>query len=187
MQHLKLFLGVLAFFHLSEFLLACLFMRHELGFSSLLFSKPYCIAMSVAVVEYLLEYWLFPSLKKLIVVTFLGVALAILGEAIRKCAMLTARASFTHQIRFEKEDSHQLVTHGIYRFIRHPGYLGWFLWAVSTQLLLVNPVCTVVFTIVSWKFFSERIRYEESTLLRFFGDNYADYRRSTPTWIPFIP
>lgn len=31
--------------------------------------------------------------------------------------------------------------------MRHGGYLGWLLWAVGTQLLLVNPVCTVGFAV----------------------------------------
>ena len=35
-----------------------------------------------------------------------------------------------------------------FRYMRHPGYLGFFLWCVGTQLLLVNPVCCVVFTLV---------------------------------------
>jgi uncharacterized membrane protein len=32
-----------------------------------------------------------------------------------------------------------------YRYVRHPGYLGWFIWAVGTQVLLANPVCTLLF------------------------------------------
>jgi protein-S-isoprenylcysteine O-methyltransferase Ste14 len=32
--------------------------------------------------------------------------------------------------------------------MRHPGYAGWLLWAVATQLLLGNPVCAVVFAVV---------------------------------------
>ena len=34
------------------------------------------------------------------------------------------------------------------RYIRHPGYLGWFVWAVAGQLLLANPVCAVAFAYV---------------------------------------
>lgn len=34
------------------------------------------------------------------------------------------------------------------RHIRHPGYLGFLVWCVGTQLLLVNPVCCVVFALV---------------------------------------
>lgn len=38
-----------------------------------------------------------------------------------------------------------LVTRGVYRLCRHPGYLGWYAWAVGTQLLLCNPICTPAF------------------------------------------
>ena len=34
------------------------------------------------------------------------------------------------------------------RHIRHPGYLGFLVWCVGTQLLLVNPVCCMVFALV---------------------------------------
>lgn len=35
-----------------------------------------------------------------------------------------------------------------FRYIRHPGYLGWLVWSVGTQVLLINPICTVLFGIV---------------------------------------
>lgn len=70
--------------------------------------------------------------------------------------------------------------------MRHPGYLGWFIWSVATQLLLVNPLCTLAFTYVSWRFFAERILYEEYLLLHFFGERYAQYKRHTPSGLPFI-
>ena len=35
--------------------------------------------------------------------------------------------------------------HCICSHMRHPGYLGWSLWAIGTQFLLVNPVSTMVF------------------------------------------
>lgn len=34
------------------------------------------------------------------------------------------------------------------RHIRHPGYLGWFMWSISTQVLLANPICTGLFSLV---------------------------------------
>jgi len=44
--------------------------------------------------------------------------------------------------------------HCTYRYVRHPGYLGWLIWAVGTQVLLTNPVCTLLFAYlvraVSW-------------------------------------
>ena len=31
------------------------------------------------------------------------------------------------------------------RWIRHPAYCGWLIWSVGTQVLLVNPICAVIF------------------------------------------
>ena len=37
-----------------------------------------------------------------------------------------------------KREEHELVTHGIYGICRHPSYLGWWIFAVGTQVRL-NP------------------------------------------------
>lgn len=68
------------------------------------------------------------------------------GELLRKAAILTAGTSFTHLVQLTRRPQHVLVTRGVYRFCRHPGYCGWFIWAVGTQVLLLNPVCAVLFT-----------------------------------------
>ena len=36
----------------------------------------------------------------------------------------------------------------VYGRVRHPGYLGFALWAVGTQLLLANPLCCCMFIAV---------------------------------------
>lgn len=37
-----------------------------------------------------------------------------------------------------------------------------------------------------WRFFSKRIEGEEELLVRFFGDEYVQYRKRTRVGIPFI-
>lgn len=181
------FAGCLVFFHVSEFLLACIYMRDELSWRSWLVSKPYAVAMSGALLEYAFELWLAPGMKQWGYVAWLGLALVVLGEAIRKAGMLTAKASFTHNIRHSGRPEHRLVTWGIYRHVRHPGYLGWYMWCVGTQLLLCNPASAIAFAVVAWRFFKERIVYEEHYLRKIFGDDYATYAARTPTFLPFMP
>mmetsp|Transcript_25703 Transcript_25703/g.48762 ORF Transcript_25703/g.48762 Transcript_25703/m.48762 type:complete len:190 (+) Transcript_25703:110-679(+) len=185
------FVFALGFFHCSEFTLAFLFSPNEVTWKSWLFSKPYCIAMGTACLEFILWTFLAPGMRSSAIaagVSRLGLAMVVLGELIRKTGYITAGRSFTHDIKGRKsEHSGRLVTTGIYRYIRHPGYLGWFIWAISTQVLLVNPICIVLFTVVSWKFFADRIPYEEYLLQDFFGTEYEQYKRRTGTWIPFIP
>lgn len=91
-----------------------------------------------------------------------------------------------HQVQCEKSNDHVLITHGVYSWFRHPSYVGWFYWAIGTQLILVNPICIPMYAIASWKFFHSRIYIEEIMLLNFFGQQYCDYQKSVLTGIPFI-
>lgn len=79
----------------------------------------------------------------------LGLLLLLTGEALRKVAMVTAGHNFTHRIAVRRTQQHVLVTSGVYSFSRHPGYLGWLLWAVGTQVLLQNPLSTPLFALTA--------------------------------------
>jgi protein-S-isoprenylcysteine O-methyltransferase len=118
----------------------------------------------------------------------LGWTMVLTGQALRTIAMYTAGSSFDHQIQIEKKTSHVLVTHGIYHWIRHPSYVGFYYYSIGTQLILGNALHSIIFAIVTNMFFRRRIPYEEETLCSLFGPNvYGKYARSTYIGIPFIP
>lgn len=48
-----------------------------------------------------------------------------LFQIIRTISMWTAGSNFHHQVRTEREESHELVTSGIYAWSRHPAYFGY--------------------------------------------------------------
>jgi protein-S-isoprenylcysteine O-methyltransferase len=104
------------------------------------------------------------------------VVLCLVGEVVRKAAMLEAGRSFNHLVQSERAADHTLVTSGIYAWSRHPSYAGWFLWSIGSQLILANPVCLLAYAAVSFSFFKERIYVEEFMLLKFFGQQYRDYQ-----------
>ncbi|KAJ4965898.1 hypothetical protein NE237_017747 [Protea cynaroides] len=186
-RQLSQMIAAVAFFHSSEYVLAVsIHGRSNVTFSSLLISKQYVLAMGFSFLEYFLEILLLPWLKEYWWISNTGIVLVLIGEVIRKAAIITADRAFTHMIRVRHEDHHELVTHGIYRFIRHPGYSGFFIWATATQIMLCNPICIVAFMVVTWRFFSTRIRYEEYYLRQFFGSQYEEYSRRVPSGLPFI-
>lgn len=43
---------------------------------------------------------------------------------------------FSGTVRIQKERGHTVVTTGPYRFVRHPGYLGYIIFSMATPLLL---------------------------------------------------
>ncbi|XP_029122009.2 protein-S-isoprenylcysteine O-methyltransferase A isoform X2 [Elaeis guineensis] len=117
-RQLSQFFAALVFFHASEYALAiAIHGRSDVSVSSLLISKQYIVAMSCALLEYVIEIFLFPELKEYMWISNFGLVMVIVGELIRKGAVLTARHAFTHTIRTYHEDNHELITHGIYRNI----------------------------------------------------------------------
>ena len=183
-----LFFGSLSVYHCAEYATVVRYNPSMVTIDSFLVNqRSYIVAMAFAVAEYFSEAYLLPGLKGWAPLRWLGLAGMLFGEFFRKGALIQAGHNFTHQISdTEKRDNHELVTSGVYAFSRHPGYFGWFWWSISTQVLLCNPVATAVFTYVSWRFFRDRIPYEEWHLCRYFPD-YPAYRERVPTRIPFIP
>ncbi|KAE8023014.1 hypothetical protein FH972_008770 [Carpinus fangiana] len=182
----QMFLAIL-FFHGSEYILALASHgRSNVTLNSLLISKNYLFAMIFSLLEYFIEIALVPGLKELWWVSNLGLGMVIIGEIIRKTAIITAGQAFTHLIRIRHEDHHKLITNGIYGFVRHPGYCGFFIWSVGTQIMLCNPVSTIAFVVVVWRFFAQRIPYEEYFLRQFFGSQYVEYAQRVPSGVPFV-
>jgi len=183
------YLTFLAFFHLSEYLHVAIYNPQSLSADSFLLnhSPEYSIAIASSIVEYFVESLVFPGIKELGFISVIGILGAFAGQIVRSLALFTARHNFTHDIAEKKRDEHVLVTTGIYSRVRHPGYLGWFWWSVATQVVLMNPICTLGFAYAAWKFFKERIEYEEETLVKHFAEKYEDYKKRVPTLIPGIP
>lgn len=188
-RQLGLYIAQLAVFHFLEFYITARYNSRRVSLDSFLFNNgnTYTYAHVFAVVESVVEYWFFPQLKRNHnILAAVGVVLTIVGQVLRSLAMVQAGSNFSHSIANVKTASHKLVTTGVYSWSRHPSYSGFFYWALGTQLALVNPVALASFTIVLWRFFHRRIIYEEARLVQFFGDDYVEFRKQTPTRIPFI-
>ncbi|XP_017785926.1 PREDICTED: protein-S-isoprenylcysteine O-methyltransferase [Nicrophorus vespilloides] len=183
-----IYMAVMSFFHFTEFLSIALIQPKELSVRSFLIyhSPEYVIAAVSSWLEFFLEAYLLPDMKIYKVVSYLGLVICISGEFLRKLAMMTANSNFNHIIQYTKADEHVLVTNGIYSMFRHPSYVGWFYWSIGTQIILMNPICLIAYTLASWYYFNDRIRVEEITLLNFFGQQYSDYQQHVGTGLPFI-
>lgn len=178
----------LSFFHYSEFLAIAWSNPTSLSVDSFILnhSVHYAVAASMSWAEFVLETLFLPDFKSTYSVWLVGVALCLFGEIMRKTAMITAMSNFNHLVQYVKAKDHQLITHGVYAYCRHPSYVGWFWWSIGTQIILLNPICICLYTIVSWKFFKDRIFVEEITLLNFFGVQYYEYQQKVPAGLPFI-
>ncbi|CCH58474.1 hypothetical protein TBLA_0A06820 [Henningerozyma blattae CBS 6284] len=189
----NIYLISLSVFHFLEFYITAKYNPLKVHEQSFLINNgiEYLLAHLVAVLECFIENILFPTFKNsnsLVnhIIIFIGIFLIISGQLVRSLAMYTAKNSFSHTVKTEKLNDHKLITNGIYSISRHPSYFGFFYWAIGTQLILLNPISLIIFTIVLWNFFNKRITFEENYLLNFFGSDYLKYKNRVPIGIPFV-
>ncbi|KAK3494631.1 Isoprenylcysteine carboxyl methyltransferase family-domain-containing protein [Neurospora hispaniola] len=192
---LPFFLAALATFHFLEFWTTAAYNTRAADVKSFLLTANwpgYAIAHGFATLECLLTNTFWPNrawapFGSGTLLCLLGLALTVIGQVVRSVAMVQAGPSFNHLVQRQRSSAHVLVTSGIYGRFRHPSYFGFFWWALGTQMAMGNVVSFVAYAAVLWKFFSSRIKHEEEFLVKFFGQEYVDYRRRVGTKIPFVP
>ena len=76
-------------------------------------------------------------------------------------------------------ERHQLVTHGIYRHVRHPMYLALLLYSTGQSLVLPNWVAGPSYLAAIVVLFALRVGPEERMMLEEFGKDYEAYMTRT--------
>ncbi|HYJ06710.1 MAG TPA: protein-S-isoprenylcysteine O-methyltransferase [Chthoniobacterales bacterium] len=84
----------------------------------------------------------------------------------------------------ELRKGHELVTHGVYRSIRHPMYASLWLWFVAQSLVLQNWLAGVYPLVAFAMMYFIRTPREERMMREFFGEQYVDYMRRTGRIFP---
>jgi protein-S-isoprenylcysteine O-methyltransferase Ste14 len=133
-------------------------------------------------VPFLLVALLVPARPSLIA-WVVGAVPIIIGEAIR----LSGVAAAGTVTRRRSRNVQRLVTYGIFRWVRNPLYVGnfliWMGFVVISGVWWFIPVAIVLFAIE----YTLIVRYEEGVLESIFGQEYLDYKKTTPRWVPRPP
>ena len=82
----------------------------------------------------------------------------------------------------EPNEKAELVTGGIYKYIRHPIYLSFIilLWGMAVLLGYFSSLCVAVLSII---LFYLKTLYEENLLLKCYP-GYKEYKRKTGRFLP---
>lgn len=83
------------------------------------------------------------------------------------------------------QEDHTLITDGLFRYIRHPRYLGIIVFAAGIALIFRSWLALIlwifIIIVLLW-----RISDEEKLLLQEFSETWTDYTKKTWRLLPFV-
>ncbi|MEM9412522.1 MAG: isoprenylcysteine carboxylmethyltransferase family protein [Planctomycetota bacterium] len=77
----------------------------------------------------------------------------------------------------------ELAENGLYRYIRHPQYTGFFLFLIGSVINWPTIATVATFPIICWVYYRLSITEEELALDEF-GENYQNYMNRTGRFLP---
>ena len=113
----------------------------------------------------------------------LGGLIFIVGLVIRVVALLNLRLNYSSTLRIR--EGHQLITHGIYKYVRHPVYTGTLLSCLGLPIFGTSPL-GFLFVLMGIPLFIYRIGAEEKMLIEKFGEDYVEYTKATWKLFPYV-
>ena len=114
----------------------------------------------------------------------IGAIMTIIGLIIRITAIMTLKKQFTYTVT--KVDNHELIENGLYKSIRHPGYLGQMIIFLGISTALSNWLSILLMIIPVIIGYIYRIMVEEKFMIEQIGQKYMDYQKRTKRLIPMI-
>lgn len=142
----------------------------------------YIVGISAAVASAMAAWW--AAISPAWIASAAGLVVLWGGIGLRWWAMRTLGRYFTFTVQSSADQT--VISHGPYRFVRHPGYTGVLMAMVGMGLLLANWVAPLVLLVVVTAGMTYRIAVEERTLLATLGRPYADYCATRKRLIPFV-
>ena len=113
-----------------------------------------------------------------------GMALVVIGFVIRIHSILTLNQYFTYSVA--KVENHKIIETGLYKFIRHPGYLGQLIIFFGISISISNWLSILLMLIPITIGYIYRIKVEERFMVDQMGENYLNYQERTKRLIPMI-
>ncbi|MFX0121422.1 MAG: methyltransferase family protein [Promethearchaeota archaeon] len=143
---------------------------------------PVIVAVSFYESKYLISEYL-PLWRNLFVSLF-GIFILMVGGFITISGRYQLK-NFGEGILDIKED-HQLITTGIYKYIRHQIYGGGIIGIIGFYCAFQSIVVLIIMINVYFFVFRHRLMFEEQLLIEAFGDQYKEYMKQTKCLIPFL-
>jgi len=119
--------------------------------------------------SYFQQYWIFFAL--------FGITLIIIGINFAK------RARKIYKVKSLDETSSKLITHGIFKLIRHPVYSAWGIIFIGAAIISDSFISLLISLLILIILEIHAMLEENLILIPKFGKSYENYKRKTPNRI----
>ena len=117
------------------------------------------------------------------ILRYAGILTTLSGFVLMNWSVIALDRQFSIDITIQ--ENHKMVTHGPYKWIRHPRYLGIIIFLIGIALTFRSwggiMVAICLLPVFLW-----RIRDEEMLMHQEFGDEWIRYKKRTAGLIPFL-
>jgi protein-S-isoprenylcysteine O-methyltransferase Ste14 len=113
-----------------------------------------------------------------------GLLILAAGLIIRWAAVLSLGSAFSANVAIR--ETQKVRTTGLYRYVRHPSYLGLVLIFLAIGIYTRNWISLAIVLIPPTLALLYRIQIEEGALREAFGEEYAAYSRMTKRLLPGV-
>ncbi len=157
--------------------------ENEMGKGEIILAVIMVVVGIPAIILYLLAppWWTWTHLPLGEWVQWIGAILAILP--IFYLIWVHRHLDTQWSIALEIQEDHKLITTGPYKRVRHPMYLGIFIYTIGLCLISLDILVILFFVYSIWVNY-RRIPSEEQMMIDQFGDEYLEYMKRTGRLIP---
>jgi len=114
-----------------------------------------------------------------------GLILILIGMSVSIAGRIVLDTNWTNAHQYQIKKNHQLVTGGIYKYIRHPIYTGIIFTGTGAELVASSNLFLPAFLLtLGWSYL--QARKEEKLLTSFFKNKYTQYMSKTKRFIPYL-
>jgi len=114
---------------------------------------------------------------------FAGLGLGIAG--LLMCLVAQREMGNSWRVGIDQELKTNLVTSGIYRYLRNPTYTGLFIMTFGVWVIFAT-MSSLLWAVVFYIALEYQVRLEEEYLTSIHGDKYIKYYQDTKRYIPFF-
>jgi protein-S-isoprenylcysteine O-methyltransferase Ste14 len=114
----------------------------------------------------------------------LGLMAMIGGAFLRQHCLRMLGDHFTYEVKVSEQS--EIITHGIYKWVRHPSYTGGMLFNLGIGLALTNWNSIAFIVVGMLVIYFYRVHVEERALIQIHRTDYLNYMQRTKRFVPFL-